>query len=651
MENVKEEKVYTQAEADELVEQLKNVFTVVRILKADEVGGLSMLGDGSGGFCRCFDFWGKKSPCINCISARTLKDKTDRSKIEVADGEFFQVFCKYLNIEGKPHVLEVLKNISDLNIEPDDFRQLGDKLLNIEDTLYTDSLTGCHNRAYYDQRELKVLDNCGVALVDLDNLKDINDVYGHAAGDEALRAIGSALLKNVRSDDAVIRYGGDEFIMILPNISKESFYTKLEKIRKEIATTVLHEHNKARLSVSAGAVICNGSTLQASVKKADKLMYDAKKVKNRVIVDWLSNKDNVDKVDDKNKLFVLIVDDSDINRFLLKSMLEHKYKILEASDGKQAIEVIEDYRQNISLILLDIEMPNMGGFEYLNYLKKNEYLNDIPVIMISSDNNEDVILRSYELGAIDFITRPYNAKIVEQRVDNISRLFLKQRKFKTEIRKQLNKSDEENKMLSIIYSYAIKYRNEESGIHVLHVEQLTEAILNELIKISDYKFTDEQIKNIVTASGMHDIGKIGVRAAILNRHDLTAKEEEEYETHTLIGAEILESMTFYKDEELVKYAYNICRWHHERYDGSGFPDGLKGDQIPIEAQVVGIANAYDSYLAQYDFEQSAHDKVVDKIAKGKGTKFNPILVDCILNTKEALKTIYEIDNNSGGVFH
>lgn len=267
----------------------------------------------------------------------------------------------------------------------------------------------------------------------MDGLKDINDIYGHTNGDYALKSIADVMLKNVREGDLVIRYGGDEFIMIMPNINKTTLVLRLEKIRKEVNEISLPEHENIKLSVSVGAIISEDETLSEAVKKADKLMYSAKKSKNRVVVEW--NSDLLNNIDNenKNKLKILIVDDSKINRIMLKLMLDKEYEILEASDGLEAVKIINKYKQNISLILLDIEMPNMGGFEYLEYLNKNDYIHDIPVIIISSDDHIDTILKAYEMGASEYLTRPYNTKLVKQRIDNISKLYMKQRKFKEEL--------------------------------------------------------------------------------------------------------------------------------------------------------------------------------------------------------------------------
>lgn len=421
------EKIYSKSEAELLVKQLQQVFSVVRILDSKEVAGQL-----DGDVCCCYSFWGKNKPCENCTSKLTLKDKKDRVKIEATGGHIFQVFCKHLNIEGNDCVLEILKDITDINIDQDDLQELGKKFLTDDSIYFKDALTNVYNRSYFEKIQNESFKDAGIAIVDMDYLKDTNDIYGHEMGDFALKSIANVLIKDVRSGDHIIRYGGDEFIIIMPNIQKTTLVTRLEKIRQEINNISLPERENIKLSVSIGAIISENVPLIEAFKETDELMYKAKRYKNRVVVEW--NENEIQSANTStNKQKILVVDDSKIEREIIKMMLSQEYEILEAEDGVKGIEIIDEYKQNINLILLDIEMPNINGFEYLKYLKEKEYLYDVPVIMISNSDDAQTIIKTYELGAIDYLTKPFNKIIIEQKINNIIKLYLKQRKFKEEL--------------------------------------------------------------------------------------------------------------------------------------------------------------------------------------------------------------------------
>lgn len=276
-------KVFTQQESEELLSNLWKIFSVVRILKEKEIGGNAPI-ENSETKCRCFEFWGKKVQCENCISMKTLKDHEDRFKIEYVDDKPYQVLSKYLNIENENCVIEILKEITNFSIDPEDVRTLSTRLLHINDKLYSDPMTHAYSRAYYEERKDKRVMDAAVIFLDIDNFKHVNDTYGHQYGDIALKELAQILISHVRSDDTVIRYGGDEFVLVLPNIHKETLVAKLEALRNSVESHEFKEHPEFHLTVSMGAVIVKNEFLSVAVNQADQLLFEAKKDKNKVVI-------------------------------------------------------------------------------------------------------------------------------------------------------------------------------------------------------------------------------------------------------------------------------------------------------------------------------------------------------------------------------
>lgn len=376
-------------------------------------------------------------------------------------------------------------------------------------------------------------------------------------------------------------------------------------------------------------------------------MYQAKTDKNMVVTE--KNKVNHDgeisplEQTNRMKPQILIIDDSEINRDLLAQMLEGEYQILQAEDGEHGIQMLEQHGREVSLVLLDIIMPGMDGFEVLSYINRRQWIEDIPVIMISGEHTETAIRHAYEFGAVDYINRPYDAKIVYQRVTNTIKLYAKQRRLISLITDQINEKEKNNQMMIRILSQIVEFRNGESGSHVLHINKLTEMLLDCLIQKTDqYQLDGQMVSMIATASSLHDIGKIGVDEKILNKPGKLTKEEFEImKTHTIIGAAILEHLENYQDELMVKVAHEICRWHHERFDGKGYPDGLKADEIPISAQVVSVADVYDALVSERVYKKAfSHEKALQMILDGECGQFNPILIDCLKEISEEIKTEY-----------
>ena len=332
------------------------------------------------------------------------------------------------------------------------------------------------------------------------------------------------------------------------------------------------------------------------------------------------------------KYKILIVDDSAINRTILADILEDYFDILEASDGIEAIQLIKKHNNDLSLILLDLVMPNMDGLEVLAVMNSGEWINRIPVIMISSENSPTYIERAYELGATDFINRPFNTFVVKKRIANTIMLYNKQRNLIDLVSQQIYEKEKNNSIMINILSHIVEFRNGESGLHILHVNTITEALLKNLIKKTDkYNLERKDIATIVTASSLHDIGKISIPDEILNKPGrLTPEEFEIIKTHSQTGANMLSSMTEYLNEPLISVAHDICLYHHERYDGKGYPMGMSGDDIPISAQVVAMADVYDALTSERCYKKAIPQKeALQMIKDGKCGSFNPILIECL----------------------
>ena len=326
-----------------------------------------------------------------------------------------------------------------------------------------------------------------------------------------------------------------------------------------------------------------------------------------------------------HKHTILIADDSEMNRAILSDMLGEEYIILEAANGKEALQVIQSSSADISLLLLDIVMPELDGFGVLAEMRKNHWIDDIPVIIISSENGASQVERAYELGVSDFITRPFDALIVHKRVVNTILLYAKQKRLVELVAAQVYETQVQSNMMIDILSHIVEFRNGETGLHIRHVHVLTELLLEKLNQKEDLFFTQQEISIISTASALHDVGKIAIPEHILNKPGkLTDEEFAVMKTHTTMGADMLRNLPIYQDKPLVKTAYEICRWHHERWDGKGYPDGLKGDEIPISAQIVALADVYDALTSKRVYKGPyPHDKAVQMILNGECGMFSP----------------------------
>ena len=511
----------------------------------------------------------------------------------------------------------------------------------LKEELYKDPLTGAYNRRYYEEVVRKSIGPAGIALMDVDDFKICNDTYGHYAGDVALKTVASAIQSCIRSSDLLIRYGGDEFLLVLPGIPGDFLQTKLEQIctAAQMASVPGYPHFRVSLSIG-GTIQSITDPVERIVRRADWLMYQAKGRKNAVMVEVPGHSLAALEKLLQNKSQILLVDDSAMSRMILKEILGGDYSILEAENGQECLEKMQAEAGNIALVLLDINMPVMDGFEVLKAMNVNHTIEDIPVIMISSDDSDAAIRRSYELGASDYVTRPFDARIVYRRVTNTIKLYAKQRRLVQMVSDQIRARENNTDMLVGVLSHIVEFRNGESGAHVRHIRIITELLLHRLLEISSqYPITAEQQDNIPLASALHDIGKIGIDEKILNKPGrLTPEEFEVVKTHSMLGAEMLHQLEDFNEQPLLQTAYEITRWHHERWDGRGYPDGLKGDEIPISAQLVALADVYDALTSERCYKKAfSHEKAVQMILNGECGAFNPLLLQCLTDIQADLK--------------
>ena len=592
--------------------RLLGVYPVVRFLDEDDIEEEES----------CL-LYGGACVCVRGVCKDVLRNGGSRTHRVLMGDQVHRASARYVNVDGKPGVLMCAQPVV----------AVASGMLS-EELLYHDALSGAYNRRFYEDNLRNQHVFAGVAVLDLDDFKLVNDTLGHHAGDVAIKTAVSVLRSCIRSTDMLVRYGGDEFVLVIPGISADVFARKLQDMGDKLAETPVPGYENINLTVSIGGVLSEGRTVEEAVRQADGLMYKAKGRKNFVITD----SDNLDPFE-FHKPLLLVVDDSEMNRVILSEMLKDQYEILEADCGEAGIARLEQHGSGISIVLLDIVMPGADGFDVLSCMSRNGWIDDIPVIMISSEDSDDSVLRAYELGASDYISRPFDKRIVRQRVSNIMRLYTKQRRLSTMLAQQFYERERESRMLVDIMGGAMELRNGESGPHVQHVRKLTEMMLEHLMRKADrYHITSSDRATIAAASTLHDLGKLSIPDGILNKPGrLTSEEFEIMKTHTTIGADMLEGMVQYRDSALVRAARDICRWHHERYDGGGYPDGLKGEEIPISAQVVSLVDVYDALTSDRVYKKAfPHEKAMHMILNGECGAFNPLLIDCLIDLQDRI---------------
>lgn len=636
----------TAQELEQMIAQMEKIFTVVRILDKDLLHKMDVRnGELRSEDCKCYSFWEKGKNCENCVAQRTLAMKGQCMKIEFIGLKMYQVIAKYLEVDGVPCVMEMISCLDgDTLLDAEGREALVKKFAHYRRELYADALTGSYNRRYFEDQLKEQRMDAGIAMIDLDDMKTYNDIYGHVAGDKVLVTLSSAIISCVRKTDRLVRYGGDEFLLVMPGISLEVFVEKLHRIQDVIRSMSVEGYPQLKLSVSIGGTLTNGETVGKAMCRADEYMYQAKVFKNTIVTekDGQRTPEKIVAAGRRNasSYRILIVDDSEMNRMILSEMLKGEFEILEAENGSACLDMLSRYEMKISLILLDIVMPGMDGFGVLEYMNRNNLIKDIPVIMISGEDSGEVIKRAYEMGVSDYIKRPFDMEVVHRRVLNTIKLYAKQRRLVAMVMNQVFEKEKNSRMLISVLSEIVEFRNGESGTHVLNINTLTTMILEQLVKKTDkYHLSWSNRMLISTASSLHDIGKIGIDEKILNKPGrLTPEERKIMEKHTVIGADMLANLPMYEDEPLMKVAYQICRWHHERYDGKGYPDGLKGEEIPISAQVVALADVYDALTSEHVYKKAySHEEAVQMICNGECGTFNPLLLECLCEIQDHIK--------------
>lgn len=419
----------TRQQAEEEAKMLEKVFDVVRFLEGDffeQMQDDPRIGVKIG-MCQCYDFWKKNKPCENCTSMKAYAEKKQKTKLEFLDADVFLVISRYLEIDDEACVMELVKHLeNDTLIDTDGRDKLVGKLKGYQDKLYIDPVTGVYNRRYFEDEIRNMQNSAGVAMIDLDDFKLYNDIYGHDMGDQVLCIVADVIKNCIRKTDKLIRYGGDEFLLILSDMVRGTLRGKLLQIQEAIENATIPNCSRLKITASIGGVISEDGQIDEAIAKADQLMYKAKDHKAQVITECDKTIFKKEKIQNKPK--ILIVDDSEFNRAILKEILEETYEIIEADGGNEALHKIDEYGMKISLVLLDIIMREKDGFEVLKYMEEERLISDIPVIIISSEDSANYIRRAYEMGVSDYINRPFDANIVYQRVSNTVKLYAKQRR-------------------------------------------------------------------------------------------------------------------------------------------------------------------------------------------------------------------------------
>ena len=629
--NMNDHKRVTLAELGVEKQVLSNVFDYVAVLSPSDLEKSSgksdswLSSENIGGVA-----FSNMQSSIRAVVQSAFDEKASKCVLETIGGNAVEIIARYMTVDGVPRVMELVRYLPTGHAAGEIVGEgRDDRRIKFFNKIYVDVMTNTYNRRYYEEKLKPYRSDAAVVMMDLDDFKVYNDVYGHEAGDAVLSAVAHVMRKTLRNTDKIVRYGGDEFLLIMPGMKPFALNGVLRNLMHKINKIAVEGYSAIAVSVSVGAVMCEGGKIEDAVRRADQMLYRAKRTSSKLVLG-----DNDEECKNENKPKVLIVDDAAINREVLAEILQNEYNIVQADGGASGMEIIKEYGTELSAVLLDLMMPVVNGFDVLRFMNENGYIEDIPVIVISGDESESSVRSAYEYGIADYINRPFDAKVVYKRVSNTINLYSKQRRLLSTVSEEILENEKNSRILVNIFSQLVQSHNGRGEVdgHVTNVNVLTELFLNTLVHKTDkYDLTNKDISLISTVASLHDIGKLRVDDALLNKPGKLTKEEfDEVKKHTIYGYEMIKNITEYEDEPLVKYALEICRWHHEKYDGKGYPDGLVGDQIPIAAQVASIADVYDALTSERPYKAAYSPKqAIKMILNNECGVFNPLLIECL----------------------
>ena len=635
----------TREQIEKEIEALRGVFSHVRLLDTEALERLCAERQDKPAHAAPTEsrkpFWEKHGNCENCVVCHAMREKSTKSKLEFADDALWQVHARYVEVDGAPHVLEMFGRL-DSDALPATIGEDGVVYpMHTESEFYRDVMTGAYNRRYYEEKIRHEKTVGGVAMIDLDNFKLYNDIYGHDAGDAVLTAAVAKMRTCIRKTDKLIRYGGDEFLLVVPGIPEAVFFKTLQNICDSVNGLQLKGYGGIRVSVSIGGVMCRGEATEEAVSRADGMMYRAKSRKNAVITEISHSKSGRDE---ETPLSLVVHKDKDIRESLIRIMRGHSAAI-EAESTEECISTLEKYGTSLSLVVVDINMEKFGDFEILSYMNAHRLTDEVPVIIISyADTGDEWIRRAYEMGANDNILYPFDGEEAYRRMSNAIRLFAKQRQLVSLIMQRMAERDRSTRFLVALAAQVSDFRCGIDSADIFRIGHVARMLLEYLCETEESWRIDRRDMALITSIALiHDVGKIGVRRSLLQKAGpLTPEEYKEVQKHTVIGSELIEKLTIFRDEPVYRLAYEACRWHHERYDGKGYPDGLKGDEIPKAAQVVAMADVYDALMTDRSYRRAVDsDTAINMILAGECGAFNPLLLSAISALREPLRRLSE----------